>query len=168
MCVCEIETGNWLLKWRPRKHANYSLSCWAGHPGEWTEGSRRGDHSRHQKEGNFFPAQRFFGVCGMKSWEKLFAWYILYVGGVDGHHKYFFWQKWSYNKCGDSFGFPGCFSTSGSLTPDGSARGGGTQDHRLSCGGWVAAAQRMLPEAKDAWGDGLHIWAISTFRDFVY
>ena len=67
VCVCEIETGNWVLKWRPRKHANYSLSCWAGHPGEWTEGSWRGDHSHHQKEGKFFPAQRFFCVCGMKS-----------------------------------------------------------------------------------------------------
>ena len=36
------------------------------------------------------------------------------------------------------------------LTPDGSARGGGTQDHRLSCGGWAAVAQGTLPEAKDA------------------
>ena len=42
-----------------------------------------------RKKEIFFPPQRFFFLGSMKSWEKLFAWCILYIGGVDRHHKYF-------------------------------------------------------------------------------
>ena len=92
-----------------------------------------------RKKEFFFPPQRFVCVCVcvMKSWEKLSAWCILHVGGVDGHHKYFLDKSSLITRVEIVLVSLVVFHLLlPPLTLDGSAPGGGTQDHRAQAVLW--------------------------------